>query len=107
VLSRVGRLDPILSFAIQQGVQDAIDQVEHMIAAARRTETRDRRTTALASIRSFWAVYNGLEEPFLKVNRTAPPVSPAASLTQPTRPRTLECRSPRFESLQELEQRAE
>ena len=50
VLSRVGRLDPILSSAIQQGVQDAIDQVEHMIAAARRTETRDRCTSALAPI---------------------------------------------------------
>ena len=56
VLSRVARLDPILSSAIQQGVQDAIDQVEHMIAAARRTETRDRCTSALASIRTFWAV---------------------------------------------------
>ena len=56
VLSRVGRLDPILSSAIQQGVQDAIDQVEHMIAVARRTETRDRCTTALASIRRFRAV---------------------------------------------------
>ena len=56
VLSRVGRLDPILASAIQQGVQDAIDQVEHMIAAARRTETRDRCTSALASIRSFRAV---------------------------------------------------
>jgi hypothetical protein len=56
VLSRVGRLDPILSAAIRQGVQDAIDQVEHMIAAARRTETRDRCTTALASIRRFRAV---------------------------------------------------
>jgi hypothetical protein len=40
VLSRVGRLDPILSSAIQQGIQDAIDQVEHMIAAVRRAETR-------------------------------------------------------------------
>src|SRR5215475_2749672 len=56
VLSRVGRLDPILASAIQQGVQDAIDQVEHMIAAARRTEIRDRFTSALASIRSFRAV---------------------------------------------------
>jgi len=56
VLSRVGSLDPILSSAIQQGVQDAIDQVEHMIAVARRTETRDRCTTALASIRRFRAV---------------------------------------------------
>jgi hypothetical protein len=56
VLSRVGRLDPILSSAIQQGVQDAIDQVEDMIAAARRTETRDRCTDALASIRRFRAV---------------------------------------------------
>ena len=56
VLSRVARLDPILSSAIQQGVQDAIDQVEHMIAAARRTETRDHCTSALASIRRFRAV---------------------------------------------------
>jgi hypothetical protein len=56
VLSRIGRLDPILSAAIQQGVQDAIDQVEHMIAAARRKETRDRCTSVLASIRSFRAV---------------------------------------------------
>ena len=56
VLSRVGRLDPILASAIQQGVQDAIDQVEHMIAVARRTETRDRCTSALASIRRFRAV---------------------------------------------------
>ena len=56
VLSRVGRLDPILASAIQQGVQDAIDQVEHMIAVARRTETRDRCTSALASIRSFRTV---------------------------------------------------
>ena len=56
VLSRVGRLDPILCSAIQQGVQDAIDQVEHMIVAARRIETRDRCTTALASIRRFRAV---------------------------------------------------
>ena len=56
VLSRVSRLDPILASAIQQGVQDAIDKVEHMIAAARRTETRDRCTSALASIRSFRAV---------------------------------------------------
>jgi hypothetical protein len=56
VLSRVGRLDPILSSAIQQGFQDAIDQVEHMIAAARRTETRDHCTSALASMRRFRAV---------------------------------------------------
>ena len=56
LLSRVSRLDPILASAIQQGVQNAIDQVEHMIAAARRTETRDRCTSALASIRSFRAV---------------------------------------------------
>ena len=56
VLSRVGRLDPILASAIQQGVQDAIDHVEHMIAVARRTETRDRFTSALASIRSFRTV---------------------------------------------------
>ena len=56
VLRGDGRLDPILFSAIQQGVQDAIDQVEHMIAAARKTETRDRCTSALASIRRFRAV---------------------------------------------------
>jgi len=62
VLSRVGRLDPILASAIQQGVQDAIDQVEHMIAATRRIETRDRCTSALASIGSFRAVLLRLEQ---------------------------------------------
>ena len=56
LLSRVSRLDPILASAIQQGVQDAIDRVEHMIATARRTETRDRYTSALASIRSIRTV---------------------------------------------------
>ena len=37
VLSRVGRLDPILGSAIQEGFQDATDQVEHMIASCRGT----------------------------------------------------------------------
>jgi hypothetical protein len=51
LLSRVGRLDPILESAIQQGFQDATDQIEHMIAACRWSETRDRCSNALASIR--------------------------------------------------------
>jgi hypothetical protein len=51
LLSRVGRLDPILDSAIQQGFQDATDQIEHIIAACRSIETRDRSSNALASIR--------------------------------------------------------
>src|ERR1700758_2049937 len=51
LLNRVGRLDPILDLAIQQGFQDATDQIEHMIAACRWSETRDRCSNALASIR--------------------------------------------------------
>ena len=55
LLSRVGRLDPILGSAIQQGFQDAIDQIEHMIAACRWIDTRDGCSNALASIRSLRA----------------------------------------------------
>jgi hypothetical protein len=55
VLSQVGRLDPILGSAIQEGFQDATDQVEHMIASCRWAETRDRCTSALASIRKLRA----------------------------------------------------
>jgi hypothetical protein len=51
LLSRIGRLDPILGSAIQQGFQDATDQIEHMIASGRWPKTRDRGTGALASIR--------------------------------------------------------
>jgi hypothetical protein len=69
LLSRVGRLDPILASAIQEGFQDATDQVEHMIASCRWAETRDRCTSALASIRRLRAaVLNGL---------SSSPVSPS------------------------------
>ena len=51
LLSRVGRLDPILGSAIQQGFQDAADQIENMIAASSWIGTRDRCSNALASIR--------------------------------------------------------
>ena len=51
LLSRVGRLDPILGSAIQQGFQDATDDIQHMIASCRWAETRDRCTSALVSIR--------------------------------------------------------
>jgi hypothetical protein len=51
LLSRVGRLDPILGSAVQEGFQDATDQVEHIMAFSRGIETRDRCTNALASIR--------------------------------------------------------
>jgi hypothetical protein len=61
LLSRVGRLDPILGSAIQEAFQDATDQVEHMIASCRGAETRDRCTSALASIRRLRAaVLTGL-----------------------------------------------
>jgi hypothetical protein len=46
LLSRVGRLDPILGSAIQQGFQDASDQIEHMITDCRWIETRDRCSNA-------------------------------------------------------------
>jgi hypothetical protein len=61
LLSRVGRLDPILDSAIQQAFQDATDQIEHMIAVCRSIETRDRCSNALASIRRLRAaVLTGL-----------------------------------------------
>jgi hypothetical protein len=52
LLSRIGRLDPILGSAIQQGFQDATDQAEHLIAW---TEARDPCTSALASIKRLHA----------------------------------------------------
>ena len=61
LLSRIGRLDPILGSAIQQGFQDATDQIEHMGASCRWTETRDRCASALASIKRLRAaVLTGL-----------------------------------------------
>ena len=51
LLSRVAQLDPILAAAIERGFQDTIGQVEHLLAATRSTETEDRCTRALASIR--------------------------------------------------------
>jgi hypothetical protein len=55
LLSRVGQLDPILALAIQRAFQDAIDQVEAMMAASPRTETRARCRKALARIRKLRA----------------------------------------------------
>ena len=52
LLSRVGRLDPNLGSAIQQGFQDATDQAEHLIAW---TEARDPCTSALVSIKRLHA----------------------------------------------------
>ena len=61
LLSRVGRLDPNLGSAIQQGFQDTIDQIEHMITACHWSETRDRCSNALANIRRLRAaVLTGL-----------------------------------------------
>ena len=61
LLSRIGRLDPILGSAIQQGFQDTIDQIEHMITACHWSETRDRCSNALANIRRLRAaVLTGL-----------------------------------------------
>src|SRR6201987_3895280 len=71
LLTRIGRLDPILDSAIQQGFQDATAQIEHMIASCRWTETHDRCSSALASIKRLrTAVLTGLS--------SAPP-SPARS----------------------------
>ena len=55
LLSRVGRLDPILASAIHHGFQDATNQVEHLMAASRKAKTRDRCRNALASIRTMRA----------------------------------------------------
>jgi hypothetical protein len=61
LLSRIGRLDPILGSAIHEGFQDATDQIEYMIASCRRAETRDRCSSALASILKIRAaVHTGL-----------------------------------------------
>jgi hypothetical protein len=49
LLSRVGRLDPILASAIHHGFQDATNQVEHLMAASRKS-----RTTPLARRFEIW-----------------------------------------------------
>jgi hypothetical protein len=71
LLSRVGQLDPILASAIERGFQDAIDQVEHVMATSRRTETRDRCTNALASIRRLRAA--------VFAESSSPPLTPGRS----------------------------
>ena len=55
LLSRVGRLDPILASAIHHGFQDATNQVEHLMAASRKAKTHDRCRNALASIKTIRA----------------------------------------------------
>ena len=49
LLSRLGQLDPIFGSAIERGFQDATQEIEHLVAASRSTET-ERCTNALASI---------------------------------------------------------
>ena len=71
LLSRVGQLDPILASAIERGFEDAIDQVEQMKAASRKTETRDRCTNALASIRKLRTA--------VVIELSSPPITPARS----------------------------
>ena len=71
LLSRVGQLDPILASAIERGFQDAIGQIEHVLAASRSTETEDRCTTALASIRRLRAA--------VLTELSSPPISPSRS----------------------------
>ena len=48
LLSRVGRLDPILASAIHHGFRDATDQVQHLMAS-RKAEIHERCRNALAS----------------------------------------------------------
>jgi hypothetical protein len=60
LLSRVGRLDPILASAIHHGFQDATNQVEHQMASSRKARTRDRCRNALASIRTMRAALTEL-----------------------------------------------
>jgi hypothetical protein len=71
LLSRVGQLDPILASAIERGFQDAIGQVEHLLAASRSTETEDRCTRALASIKKLRAA--------VLTELSSPPISPSRS----------------------------
>ena len=71
LLSRVAQLDPILASAIERGFQDAIGQVEHVLAASRSTETEDRCTKALASIKRLRAA--------VLTELSSPPISPSRS----------------------------
>ena len=71
LLSRFGQLDPILASAIERGFQDAIGQVEHLLAATRSAETDDRCTRALASIKKLRAA--------VLTELSSPPISPSRS----------------------------
>jgi hypothetical protein len=71
LLSRVGQLDPILASAIERGFQDAIGQVEHLLAATRSAEAEDRCTRALASIKKIRAA--------VLTELSSPPISPSRS----------------------------
>ena len=70
LLSRVGRLDPILASAIHHGFQDATNQVEHLMAASRKAKTDDRCRNALASIKAIRdAVLTELSSPLVTPDR--------------------------------------
>jgi len=70
LLSRVGRLDPILASAIHHGFQDATNQVEHLMAASRKAKTHDRCRNALASIKTIRdAVLTELSSPLVTPDR--------------------------------------
>ena len=71
LLSRVGRLDPILASAIHHGFQDATNQVEHLMAASRKAKTHDRCRNALASIKTIRAaVLAELSSPLVTPDRS-------------------------------------
>jgi hypothetical protein len=70
LLSRVGRLDPILASAIRHGFQDATNQVEHLMAESRKAKTHDRCRNALASIKTIRdAVLTELSSPLVTPDR--------------------------------------
>jgi hypothetical protein len=71
LLSRVGQLDPILASAIERGFDDATQQIEHLAAASRSTETQERCTNALASIRRLRAAAH--------IEFTSPSINPSHS----------------------------
>ena len=71
LLSRVGRLDPILASAIRHGFQDATNQVEHLMAESRKAKTHDRCRNALASIKTIRAaVLAELSSPLVTPDRS-------------------------------------
>ena len=70
LLSRVGRLDPILASVIHHGFQDATNQVELLMAASRKAKTHDRCRNALASIKTIRdAVLTELSSPLVTPDR--------------------------------------